>query len=522
MLKEIFRKRQRVPSLDRSDWFILFAGLILFSVVSLATIANSSIWFDEAFGAYLIRFDFWHIAIYTASDVHPPLYYWLLKLWSMLFGTNEYALRSMSVLFACIAIVFAFLTVRRLLGRKAALLGLLFIVLSPMLVRYSQEMRMYTLVTAIAFAATYVLTIAMESKRRLPWIIYGVLVGLGMWTHYFSALVWLAHWAWRAWTLREKNKTKRAFFQAFFSKEWILAYIVAVGIFLPWLPSLVWQLVIVQANGFWIPPVIAATVPNFLTNVLYYQDQETVNPWATLLLIILAITITTFAIRLLRRLSGDERRGYMLVLVLAFVPAVLLFMASMPPLRSSFVDRYLIPSTLAIPLFVAVTLALSSRWIKPIWQKALAGLIVIAMVFGIFNVYQLGNYNKTLHSSNNTRQTIEALVAKAGDGQPIIADSPWLFYEAVFYSTDNHPVYFIDANTQYKYGSLNMLRDNDQYKIKDLDSFTKAHPIVWYLGRPGSNTLTAPKASWIQLNQVNVNDSVSNQPSYKAVQYLAN
>jgi hypothetical protein len=212
----------------------------------------------------------------------------------------------------------------------------------------------------------------------------------------------------------------------------------------------------------------------------------------------------------------------MLILALAFVPVALLFLASMPPLRSSFIDRYLIPSTLAIPLFIAVTLALSGKVLKPRRQKILGGLVVVAMISGIYNVYQLGNFNKTLHTSNNTRQIIEALAAKAGDGQPIIADSPWLFYEAVFYSTDNHPVYFIDANTEYKYGSLNMLRENDQHKIKDLDAFTKAHPTVWYLGRPGYNNLTPPKGSWIQLNQVEVNDSMNNQPSYKAIQYLAN
>ena len=522
MLKNIFKKRQRVLPLDRSDWFVLVTGLAVFAAISLATIAKSSIWFDEAFGAYLVRFDFWHIAVYTASDVHPPLYYWLLKLWSMLFGTSELALRSMSVLFAGIAIVFGFLLAKRLFGRKAAWLGLVFMILAPMLVRYGQEMRMYTLVTAIAFAATYVLVIATESKRRLPWVVYGVLVGLGMWTHYFIALVWLAHWAWRGWMTWEKNKTKQRFVEAFFTRRWILAHIVAVGIFLPWLPALLRQILDVQINGFWIPPVVAATLPNFLTNVLYYQDQETVNPWATLLLMGIIITILTLAIRLLRSLDERKRKAYALILTLAFVPVALLFLASMPPLRSSFVDRYLIPSTLAIPLFIAVTLALSNKWLKPAWQKVLGGLIVLALLFGIYNVYQLGNYNKTLHTTNNTRQTIEALAAKASDGQPVIADSPWLFYEAVFYSTDKHPVYFIDANTEYKFGSLNMLRDNDQHKIKDLAAFTREHSVVWYLGRPGENNLTPPKDSWIPLNQVEVNDSMSGRPSYKAVQYLAN
>lgn len=522
MLKDIFHKRQQGLSLDKSDWFVLLVSLGVFTAISLATIASSSIWFDEAFGAYLIRFDFWHVAVYTASDVHPPLYYWFLKLWGMLFGTDEFALRSMSVLFAGVAIVFGFLIAKRLFGRQAAWLGLVLMVLSPMLVRYGQEMRMYTLVTAIAFAATYALIVATESKRRLHWVIYGILVGLGMWTHYFIALVWLSHWAWRAWTVREKNKTKKKFLQAFFSKQWILAHVVAIGVFLPWMPALVRQVLDVQINGFWIPPVVSATLPNFLTNVLYYQDQETVNSWATLFLITLSVIVTVLAVRLLRTLDGDKRRAYTLILTLAFVPVVLLFLASMPPLRSSFVDRYLIPSALAIPLFTAVTLTLSAKILKPVWQKTIGGLIVIAMVFGIYNVYHLGNFNKTLHTTNNTRQIIESITAKASDGQPIIADSPWLYYEAAFYSTDKHPVYFIDANTEYKYGSLNMLRDSDQHKIKDLNAFARDNPVVWYLGRPGVNSLTAPKDTWIQLNHVEVSDSVSHQPSYKAVQYLAN
>jgi len=522
MLKNIFKKQQSFLPLDKSDWLVLFAGLVVFATITLLTIASSSVWFDEAFGAYLIRFDFWHVAVYTASDVHPPLYYWLLKLWSILFGTSEFALRSMSTLFACFAIAFGFLLAKRLFGRKAAWLGLLFMVLSPMVVRYGQEMRMYTLVTAIAFAATYVLVIATESKRQLPWVVYGILVGLGMWTHYFMALIWLAHWTWRAWVTSEQNKTKQKFVSAFFTKQWVFAHVVAVGVFLPWLPALVRQVVDVQVNGFWIPPVTSVTLPNFLTNVLYYQDQETVNPWATLLLFGIATITVALTIRLLKSLDSDKRQAYTLVFVVAFAPVALLFLASMPPLRPSFIDRYLIPSALAIPLFVAITLVLSGKWLKPGWQKAVGGLVVIAMLFGVYNVYQLGNFNKTLHTTNNTRQTIEVIAAKASDGQPIIADSPWLFYEAVFYSTDKHPVYFINANTEYKFGSLNMLRDNDQHKIKDLDAFTRENPVVWYLGRPGGNNLTPPKDTWIQLNQVEVNDSMSNKPSYKAIQYLVN
>jgi mannosyltransferase len=519
MIKNLFAKRSSSSRLSRTDWLVLIGALIMFAVISLWTITKSSVWFDEAFGAYLIRFNFWDIAYYTSLDVHPPLYYWLLKLWSLLFGTSELALRSMSMLFALVTVTFAFLLTHRLFGRKAAWLSTGLLILSPMFIRYSQEMRMYMLVTAIALAASYVMVLAIETRKRKLWVIYGILVGLGMLTHYFVAIVWITHWLWRAWTMRKQHEKLGQFLKRFFSKDWIIAHVVAIGVFLFWLPSFVRQVFDIQIHGFWIPPVSPVTVPNFFTNVLYYQDQDTVSPWMTLLLVSIVIITSLVAVRLYQRLDDRQRQSYMLFLALAFVPIILLFVLSMPPLRSSFVDRYLMTSVVGIALFVGTTLAIGERNVKPLWGRLCILLIIIGMVIGVGNVYQMGNYNKTLHTSNNTRQAVEAVAENGHDGEPIIADSPWLFYEAVFYSNDRHPIYFIDANTEYKYGSLEMLRVNDQHKIKDLSDFARQHPIIWYLGRPGANNLTAPSSSWQTLQQVEVNDSISNKPSYKAIQY---
>ncbi len=522
MLDKIFRIFQKKPTLysvERMDWAVLGTGVTFFVIVSLATITKSSIWFDEAFGAYLIRFDFWEIARYTAADVHPPFYYWILKMWSMVFGASELALRSMSLVFMVIALIFAFLITKRLFGRHAAWISLLVMIVSPMILRYSQEMRMYALVSAIAFAATYVLVIATASSKRSHWAVYGILVGLGMLTHYFSLLIWLSHWVWRASLVKEKRDNIKEFSRRFFTRDWIIAHIIAVGIFLPWVPSLVSQISDVQTNGFWIPPVVPATITNYFTNILFYQDQETLNPWATLVFLGLSIGIISLAVKICSRISPAQRRGYLLIAAIAFIPMILIFLASMPPLRPSFIDRYLIPSTIATALFIGITIALSRGYVRKKWLVGLTVAMVGAMVFGQYNVTELGNYNKTLHHSNNTRQMIEAITQRADKGEPIVADTPWLFYEAIFYSTPDHPVYFIDASTRYEYGSLDMLRENDQFKIKDLDAFAQEHPVVWYLGRPESNDLKSPGAGWRARLQVMVNDSVSGGPSYKAIQY---
>ncbi|MDK2898830.1 MAG: mannosyltransferase [Patescibacteria group bacterium] len=514
----MFKSKKRILSLQTKDWIIILISLIVFAFITFLTISKFSIWFDEAFGAYLSHFSFLDIAKYTASDVHPPLYYWLLKLWSAIFGNNEIAIRSMSAFFGGVSIVIGYLLINRLFDKKVARISLIFMVLSPMLVRYSQEARMYTMVTAIALAATYTLTFAITTKKKLPWIIYGILISLGMWTHYFSALVWISHWIWRADIIRRVSR-KGEFIKSFFTREWIMAHVVAIALFVPWVPSFIYQVLNVQVNGFWIPAVTPDTILNFITNIIYYQEVGRVTGWLALALLLAVVLLITLAFKIYKLQNEGQRQGYRLIAILAFIPVILLFVLSMPPLRSSFVDRYLIPSTFFIALFIGVTLAFSYKLIGFKRQLIIIIFTIILVIVGINNVWQLGNYNKTSNTSNNARHIIETIISSSNDNLPIIADSPWLFYETIFYSTNEHPVYFIDEKTSYDYGSLDMLKYNNQHKIMDINAFTKINPVVWYIGCPGENNFDAPYSSWKAIRSITVNDALTGKPSYKAIQY---
>ncbi len=521
MFDKILRKKRNIFGLQIADWCLLLAGLIIFTVISLWTITNSSLWFDEAFGAYMIRFNFWEIARYTATDVHPPLYYWLLKLWGMVFGNTELGLRSMSVFFGGISIIFGYLLTNKLFGKNAARLSLIFMALSPMLVRYGQEMRMYTLVAAIVMAATYVLTIAMESKNKLPWVIYGILIALGMWTHYFSAIVWITHWIWRADIIR-RVAGKGKFIKDFFSKQWIWTHVLAIAIYSAWLPIFIIQSQVVQYFGFWIPAVTTDTLLNFLTNTIFYQDANLVNSWLALGILLVILLLILLTVKIYKSQNTKQKQNYRLIFAVAFVPVIIMFILSMPPLRSIFVDRYLVPSTLFIAIFIGTTLSLSKVFFRTKWRIFIAILVAGFMIYGVTNVWYLGNYSKTSNASNNTREIIDAIKEKSIANQPIIADSPWLFYESAFYMTDQYPIYFIDAKTSYSFGSLDMLKYNDQFKIKDINQFTIDHPIVWYVGLPRGEAFDAPYSNWTALQTIENHDTINGKPSYKAVQYKIN
>lgn len=518
MKKTIQTIAEYVRKHSKTDFIALAVALAVFLTIALINAPRASIWFDEAFSAYITHFSFFDIVKYTATDVHPPFYYWLLKVWVAVFGTTDLGYRSLSVVLGGGTITVAFFLVRKLFGRRIAWVSLFLLSFSPMLVRYSDEARMYTLSAFIIFLATYVLVKIKEAPSKKLWIFYGVLVSLGMWTHYFTALAWLAHWVW--WCIEKYHKgiSRKQYFKAVFSKEWLLSYGLAVGLYLPWLPLMFRQLGIVQGYGFWIGPVGVDTPTNYLTNFFYYLEHSQVKSWLALALIIVVITTIIALPKAYKALTAKEKSGFRLVASLAWVPVVLLFVSSLPPLRSSFVERYLIPSLVALSLFLAIVLVVGTRKWKPILRAVPFVLIAAMMIFGVTNVYKYGNYNKNSNAHIMARQAVQ-LAQKTEGNIPIVANSPWIFYEVVPYATKSSPIYFIDEATSYGYGSLDMLKYSDDHKIKDLAAFEKEHPYIWYIGNTAEEDVSAYKDSWVKIKTVTVQDPLAKKALYRATLY---
>lgn len=515
----LFRNYEFFPRFAWRDFLVLFGGITVFVAIAASTVDKFSIWFDEAFGSYLVRFDFLQIANYTAHDVHPPLYYWLLKIWTTFFGNTELGIRSMSIFFGAVTIIFTFLVVLRLFGRRAAQVSVLFLILTPLFVRYSQEGRMYTVLTAIVMAATYMLIYALHNKKRWPWIVYGVLIAAGMLTQYFTALIWIAHWVWRYSTVRVKGESFQATVRRMLTKEWWLAYGVAVLLFLPWLPFLAIQFLIIQGNGFWIPPVTSATLPDFLTDVLLFSDFTGVQSWlaAGFYLVVGVMAYTTY--RLLRQFKDDDRKNYLFILCMVAVPVVVLFTISMPPLRSAFVDRYLLAVAVFMSVLFAINMTRSHTFLGKKFRIFVSLVTITLMVVGLFNQSVIGNYNRSSGQSNNTRQLLEKIQEQSAPGTPILSKTPWIFYEAVVYDRPTLPVFFIDETTEYKYGSLTMLAENDQHKIKDLNAFTRDHRVFWMISNLRDSKPEALRDNWHVAQTITINDDLSKQPLFQAVRF---
>jgi mannosyltransferase len=142
-----------------------------------------SLWLDEAISANIIKGSIADCIQHAKADLHPPLYYLLLHLWSFI-GRDEFTLRLFSVIANFLSGVILFLCARRMFHSSVALLALLLFTLSPFQIRYSQEVRMYSLlglwmVLVLFFAWEYL------KNRSLPFLFgYIFSSALGLYTHY--------------------------------------------------------------------------------------------------------------------------------------------------------------------------------------------------------------------------------------------------------------------------------------------------------------------------------------------------
>ena len=133
----------------------------------LTLLGEQSLWYDEGVTWMLSQMQLPDLIEWTANDIQPPLYYLLIWITDILFGDSEWVLRFPSVALNTLSIPLIFALAQRLFPRSTRtwFLAAAITALSPLMVYYSQEARMYTLLTLEAILASYLL---LKILRPLP------------------------------------------------------------------------------------------------------------------------------------------------------------------------------------------------------------------------------------------------------------------------------------------------------------------------------------------------------------------
>ncbi len=174
------------------------AALILVAVgwgLRLNNLAGPELWFDEAASHFIASRSSQGILTYVASAPfeHPPLYYLLLHEAMRFLGDSEWSLRFPSVLLGLALLLGLWKAGTSLGGPALALTALAFSAVSPFLITYSQEARMYALLQCLGLLSTMLLHRALLLPGVAGWALYGLSMVAGVAAHYFYAFLLPAH-----------------------------------------------------------------------------------------------------------------------------------------------------------------------------------------------------------------------------------------------------------------------------------------------------------------------------------------
>jgi mannosyltransferase len=234
-----------LPAVRRAaERVLLLAILLLALALRLHRLDAQSVWYDEAVTAQVAGQGLAELTRWTADDIQPPLYYYVVAGWTRLIGAGvsgvepggEWALRFPSAFFGVLGVSLAWAVAWRVfrplhIGRLAAPAAALLMAVSPLHVYYSQEARMYTLLVALGLLAGYTLMgLGRTWQRGLVFVLAGAAL---LYTHYFGALLLLAlGLCWLVAMIAAEGRRKSALLTG------LLSFAAIALLYLPWLPSM--------------------------------------------------------------------------------------------------------------------------------------------------------------------------------------------------------------------------------------------------------------------------------------------
>ena len=424
---QLFGPRGRLPRRGEPDTShrtaLLVLGAVTLAGLGLRLAVTRGIWLDEAISihqAHLSLHGLFRNLYY--GDRHPPLHHLALWLTVRAFGNSEFALRIPSLIAGTLVIPSLYELGRELYDRRTGLIAAAFAAVSPLLVWYSQEVRMYSFVTLFGVLALLTQLRVIRRPSMVNWAVYILSTAALLWSHYFGLLLIAVQQVIFLVVLNQRRRSDEQF------KPLLLGYAYSAAV-------LVLQLVplLVFAHHQFQSTHGAAGSPKGTYDALSFYAVLSNMAWAlwgyhtnrtTELLAAMWPLLMLFSLLLLGR--GGSRQTMMLA-VAALVPLVLLLIVSTYD-RTLFEVRYFL---IVVPLLLLLVARLVTGWIrKPRARLLVTGGVVLTLLIGLAD-QQTDKGNPRLF---DFRGAIKAIKADAGPKSLILYEPPDMRYVLEYYA----------------------------------------------------------------------------------------
>ena len=252
----------------RKNTLIHLLIIILGSIFIFLSIFHENIWFDEAYSVGMTNKTFTDIWNIGSNDVHPVLYYWMLRIIKVLTNGSIIAYRIFSAIPIILLGILGITHIKKDFGEKTGIIFSFLSFFTPIIIVFVNQIRMYSW-------AAYVVTILLIYSYRIykgqdnfkNWIIYGLSSLFSVYIHYYGLIcVGITNIFLMAYFIKKKKYKEL--------KKQILYVIILIILFFPWIIKLLLQIKHVS-KGFW----IGYQFPETLLELIGFQMSGIMSPW---------------------------------------------------------------------------------------------------------------------------------------------------------------------------------------------------------------------------------------------------
>ncbi len=310
---------------------------------------------------------------------HTPLYFLLARAWAKLFGSSIWSMRAFPALVSLLTLpLFYWLALLLFESPTVASTTLCLACVSPIMIRYAQEARPYSLWIVCILLSSIMLLRALHLDTRRSWIYYSATVSLAFLTHLLSGFVFLVHslyvlillrFYWLMPKARSSEKTSDSLPSSrnLLNKQKLQHYFKALGIgllpLLPWFGLLISRLSSVQEAAHWLneDQPLTELIIKWVENIIRILSAPFPSQDIRLLFFAIPICIL-LAWSVFRMISKTHLRSWLLPTLLCIIPLGIFMVSDLLwGGQKSTVFRYLLPSYIGALLILGFGLSSNYR-----------------------------------------------------------------------------------------------------------------------------------------------------------------
>lgn len=396
---------------------IIILGILYLSL----GLFNTNLWFDETYTLGLINQNFKNMYSIAITDVHPVLYYFLLKLFTTIFGNNIFICRLFSLIPFIVLIIMGYTKIKNKFSNRVGIIFSFILSILPVSMHYATQIRMYSWsILFVTLTFLYAYDIITDNAKK-SFYLFAVFSILSSYTHYYALI-----------TVAVINLLLLVYIlikQKILFKKFIFTALFQFILYIPGLKVFINQALQVK-KGFW----ITINYPNILYEIIQYYFQDTIRGNTFFIISILIFIWLILNLIFLKEKHIKVARTSIFICMSVIIIGLI---ASVK--RPVFITRYMTPMLGLFALCLSITISASKKHIFNIV------IIILLLIVSIYNTYNLcySNYNvqnKELYDIVDKKIETNDIFIFTNINTGSILATKYNNYKHYFYNKDYWPI----------------------------------------------------------------------------------